>query len=88
MTARLEPGDRAVLAGAFLACTGQRLGDVGARVWTVQACACGLCEGGRFVAVDEEALFGGQRHVARANLARFGESSKSHEAPQIGRRYP
>lgn len=38
-----KPGDRVKLSGYFLACTGQRSGSEGAKIWTVKACSCERC---------------------------------------------
>ena len=55
--------------GKYLRNTGQLAGDEGQTVFTAVPCACGLCQGGQFVAVDQaDAFAGGQRHVLLANL--------------------
>ena len=64
-----QPGTQVRLTGEFLRNTGQHTGPEGLGRWTVQACCCGLCTSGRFVAVDEhvhgdDAL----RHFNIANL--------------------
>jgi hypothetical protein len=66
-------GARVRLTGAFLRSTGQIAGDEGQKVWRVLACACVLCAGGRFVAVDEPSVYAEpgeprQRHIAAGNL--------------------
>lgn len=48
-----KPGTRVRLTGAFLKSTGQQVGPEGRKVWTVQACDCSLCTGGRFALTDE-----------------------------------
>lgn len=72
---RWHPGDRVRGTGEFLRNTGQVVGGEGQSRWTVQACCCGLCESGRFVAVDETSYFEGEaegalRHINSANLER------------------
>lgn len=53
LATRPQPGKRVRLTARFLACTGQQHGSEGSKRWTVVECACGLCAGGRHVAVDE-----------------------------------
>ncbi len=70
---KLVVGDRVGLTGLFLKNTGQCTGPEGFKVWTVQTCACTLCTGGRFVAVDEmSGLTGGNRHINAGNLFKQG----------------
>jgi len=57
-----EPGDRVVVRGRALFSMGLCVGELGAVVFTVEACACNLCGLGRHVAVQEG------RHFARAAL--------------------
>lgn len=47
------PDAKVQLTGVFLANTGQRTGGEGQKKWRVVECACGLCAGGCFVAVNE-----------------------------------
>lgn len=64
----LEPGDVFRLTGTFLRSVYgvDRWGACGApdERWTAVSCECGLCESGRFVAIDTG------RHFARANVER------------------
>jgi hypothetical protein len=46
-------GTRVRMTGEFLRNTGQFAGYDGPSRWIVQACECGLCRTGRFIAVDE-----------------------------------
>jgi len=70
---KLQPGDKVKLTGKFLRNTGQMTGGEGLSRWIVQACSCGLCKDGRFVAVNEPAGDGeGPRHFNAANLYRVG----------------
>lgn len=51
---RVPVGARVKLTGAFLKNTGQRTTAPGERdAWSRVECACSLCEGLRYVAVDE-----------------------------------
>ena len=66
---------RVRLTGEFLRNTGQIAGGDGQSRWNVRPCACGLCAGGDFVAVDEHSLFWDPaepettwRHFRRENL--------------------
>jgi hypothetical protein len=66
-------GARIRLTGAFLRNTGQIAGGEGGRVWRRVACDCGLCQSGRFVAVDEKSIYAepgepGKRHIAGGNI--------------------
>ncbi len=53
MKTKPEPGERVKMTGTHLANTGQIAGGEGLSVWTVKACDCGLCKGGRHVLTDE-----------------------------------
>ena len=67
----MSPGTRVRWSGKWLKSTGARDGR---RVYTVQACDCGLCAGGRHVALDEPSFDGdGLRHAARDNLTVVGQ---------------
>lgn len=59
------PGTKVRLTAHFLASTGQRKGSEGSGRWLTEACKCGLCAGGRHVAVNEP-LFDGARDPTRA----------------------
>lgn len=48
-------------------------GPTGRIRWRVVDCDCGLCSSGRFVAVDEPGIDGGQRHVSRVAVSRPGD---------------
>lgn len=73
---RLEPGQTIRLTGKFLASTGQTRGGESMAKWTVLACSCGLCAGGRMVCTneprelyeDEDPTVLQYRHIARANV--------------------
>lgn len=39
--------------------------------WETVECGCGLCESGRFVAVDQDVPGYGPRHIAKAALREF-----------------
>lgn len=95
--ASAAPGDRVRLTGYFLAATGQRVGSEGSKVWTVLACECGLCGGGRHCAVNEPHLCQEDptgyedipteqrpkwRHVALANLQRIGAPPRAADQPE------
>lgn len=53
MKRKPAPGVRVRLTGEFLRNTGQLAGGDGASRWIVQACDCGLCKVGPYIAVDE-----------------------------------
>jgi hypothetical protein len=57
MTARTYPaiavGAEFALTGVFLKNTGQIVGGEGLSRWRRQACDCGLCHGGSFLASNE-----------------------------------
>lgn len=76
---RLQTGDRVRLTAAFLRNTGQIVGGEGHAVWTVVPCDCGLCKGGRFVAVDQPSSDDPikNRHILAANLVRKGRPDYS-----------
>jgi hypothetical protein len=57
----MKPGDRVKLRAQALWSMGLLAGELGLRVWTVEACSCDLCALGRHVRVDD-------RHCARAAL--------------------
>jgi hypothetical protein len=63
-------GTKVRLTSAFLRSTGQHTGDEPRKRWVVQACFCGMCITGRFVAVDEPSATedGAVRHIAVAHL--------------------
>lgn len=64
-------GARIRLTGQFLRDTGQIVGGEGHRRWTVVECACKLCAGSRFVAVDERSTLmddDSPRHLLVANV--------------------
>ena len=61
------PGTKIRLTSAFLSSTGQsRRDEEGRRVWTVLACGCGLCAGGKFACTDQE-------HDAAYRLQMWGD---------------
>jgi hypothetical protein len=66
-------GARIRLTGEFLRNTGQIAGGEGGGVWKRVACACDLCQSGRFVAVDEKSVYAEpgeprNRHIAAGNV--------------------
>lgn len=83
---RFQIGDRVRLTGAFLRSTGQIAGGEGLSKWTVQACPCRSCAGGRLVLTDQpredDGMFTPEeverephlkyRHINTANLVRVG----------------
>ncbi len=89
-------GARVRLTGRFLRNTGQIAGGEGNRVWKVVPCACDLCAGKRFVAVDEPAIRYPDeperpRHIASVNLEdldRLAESTRRGAAKLIARNKP
>jgi len=70
MRGQPTPGTRVRLTDAFLRNTGQVVGGEAFARWTVVSCPCGLCQTGRFVAVDQPSTDDPDRsrHVAVANL--------------------
>ena len=90
-----NPGVRARFTGKFLKNTGQQVGPEGRKVFTVQECACGLCNSG-CVAVDEphEAQTDPRgyedippkqrpkwRHINKANLMIVGAHLRANDFP-------
>jgi hypothetical protein len=84
------------MTGHHLRSTGQIAGGEGQSRWLTLACACGLCAGGGFVAVNEEheqayrlAMWGDlpeserprYRHIAIANLQIVGARPKAGDQP-------
>jgi hypothetical protein len=67
MKRKPKPGTRVRLTSAFLRSTGQ-YGSAGHSRWTVQACNCGLCKNGNFVATDEPGFEGRPTHINIHNL--------------------
>jgi hypothetical protein len=65
----MKPGTRVRYSGKFMRSCGITNGT---RKWTVQACACGLCADGRFVALDEQDIDSDSmpalRHIAVTTL--------------------
>ena len=91
-----EPGAKVRLTGIFLKNTGQRAGGEGLSKWTVRACDCGLCKGGRYSAVDakysalscswtaEELAADPRlewRHILNANLEQIGKPIRAEDLP-------
>lgn len=72
MTKAPAVGTRVRLTGEFLRNTGQIAGGEGQSKWTTVACSCGLCQGGRFVAVDQPSTDDPtrSRHIHAGNLER------------------
>ena len=70
---RVPVGARVKLTGVFLKNTGQRAGGEGAKVWTVIAHACSMCESGRYVAVDEYPI---ELHLAEIKKLEEAEGPK------------
>ncbi len=70
----LQVGDKVKFTGKFLRNTGQQLGREGQSVWTIIACDCGLCKGGRFIATDEPSYDepSQPRHILAANVYKKG----------------
>lgn len=64
-----RPGDRVMLVSTKHAPSGRIS-------WRVVSCDCSLCAAGRFVAVDEPGIDGGQRHVAARGLREGGNPSR------------
>lgn len=77
---RVPVGARVKLTGVFLKNTGQRVGGDGAKVWTVVAHACSMCESGRYVAVDEYPI---ELHLAE--IAVLEEDAREGAEPKRGR---
>ena len=66
---QIAPGTKIKLTAKFLRNTGQYTGPEGISRWIVQACACGLCKGGSFVATDQRMYDdSGQRHLNIGNV--------------------
>ncbi len=73
---RLEVGTKIRYTGKFLANTGQYAGGSGLSKWIVQACECGPCQRGDWVATnehrelypDEDQSVPQWQHVARGNV--------------------
>ena len=72
MNAKPTPGVRVRMTGEFLRNTGQFAGQDAHARWIVQECSCGLCKGGRFVAVNERSVDNpdAARHINIHNLER------------------
>lgn len=68
---RLTVGDRVRLSALFLRSTGQRLGEEGAKTWTVVAVD------GDFVTVDERGVDDGLRRINGRNLIKRGNVDAS-----------
>ena len=71
MKRKFHPGDCVRFTSKFLQSTGQYTRAPGEKhKWTVVAHKCGLCDGGQFVAVDEESYDDPSRprHINVANL--------------------
>ena len=76
-------GARVRLTGKFLASTGQIAGGEGQKIWKVRACACGLCETGRFICVNQRTVFDNEhrwRHIAIGNLEDLDRLARQEEA--------
>lgn len=76
---RVPVGARVKLTGVFLKNTGQRVGGEGEARWTVVACDCSMCAGGRFVALDEYPI-----EVALAEIAQLEGAKRRTATVQNG----
>jgi len=67
-----RPGDRVVYTARWLQLCASCRGDAIAREWTVQACRCDLCAGGKHLCTTTALAEGGYWHVARAHVRHAG----------------
>ncbi len=81
MAAKIQTGDKIKLTGKFLKSTGQTRGGEGQSTWLVVACACGLCQGGRFVATNETSYDDETRprHFAIGNVFKAGTADARND---------